>query len=102
TVRVWLFVIVVGVGSALSSPIAFQAADGPREVTHLIDDAARKQVLLLASPPESTQLQIWRWEGSGWRLLSADGPPARHLGGAAYDTRRGRLVIQGGIGPRDD
>jgi hypothetical protein len=47
-------------------------------------------------------LQLWGWDGAAWRLLDANGPPLRQLGGVAYDTRRDRLVLSGGRGPTAD
>jgi hypothetical protein len=84
---------------APSSPFAFQASGGPHDATHLIYDAGQHQLLLLASSRETGRDEIWRWEASEWTRIPGSGPPARHLGGAAYDTRRRRLVVQGGIGP---
>ena len=82
-----------------SSPLASQASGGPRDATHLIYDAGQRRLLLLASSRESGQEEIWRWDASRWTRVPGSGPPARHLGGAAYDTRRRRLVLQGGMGP---
>lgn len=82
-----------------SSPLAAQGSGGPRDATHLIYDAGQHRLLLLASSRESGLEEIWRWDGSRWTRGPGSGPPARHLGGAAYDTRRRRLVLQGGMGP---
>ena len=83
----------------VSSPLASQASGGPRDATHLVYDSGQRQLLLLASSRESGQEEIWRWDASRWTRVPGSGPPARHLGAAAYDTRRRRLVLQGGMAP---
>jgi hypothetical protein len=42
---------------------------------------------------------VWAWDGERWTVVDASGPPARDLGGAAYDTRRQVLVLYGGLSP---
>ena len=58
-----------------------------------------KQMLLVncvGDPATMTLLTIWNWDGTGWRRVTQDGPPARTLGGAAYDDLRDVLVLYGG------
>ena|GEM_PF-3886501 len=44
----------------------------------------------------------WTWAGSGWQQLTTSGtPPARMLNALAYDQRRGRIVMFGGLGSVD-
>ena len=45
----------------------------------------------------TTPTRIWGWTGQRWELLAGTGPPGRDLGGAAYDSRRQRLIIYGGL-----
>ena len=40
---------------------------------------------------------LWLWNGA-WRAISDQGPRNRTLPGAAFDSRRGVLVVYGGIG----
>lgn len=40
---------------------------------------------------------IWAWDGEGWELLSADGPPAHVVTGFGWDADRDVLVRYGGI-----
>jgi len=39
----------------------------------------------------------WGWNGIAWKKLAENGPPARAIGGMAYDKRRDRVVLFGGI-----
>ena len=48
------------------------------------------------SPPSSTHTILWRWTGTSWESLDANGPPIRNLGGVAYDSDRDVLVLFGG------
>jgi hypothetical protein len=42
--------------------------------------------------------RIWGWTGQRWALLAGEGdPPGRDVGGAAYDSRRQRVVVYGGL-----
>ena len=41
----------------------------------------------------------WEFDGERWIMLDAPGPSARHSSGAAYDSRRGLVVLFGGAGP---
>ena len=50
-------------------------------------------------PPEKPELgQLWAWDGKAWSLVPAQGPSMRTVFGAAYDTRRKRIVLFGGTG----
>ena len=43
-------------------------------------------------------MELWRRHAAGWTPVpTASAPDARELGGAAWDSRRGRLVLFGGI-----
>jgi hypothetical protein len=68
----------------------------------LVYDDVRKVVLMLnagdvAGDAEGSPTRLWSWNGREWKLLSTGGPPTRSLGGAAFDSRRGVLVIHGGV-----
>jgi len=41
---------------------------------------------------------LWFWNGASWRAVSDRGPRNRTLPGAAFDSRRGVLVVYGGLG----
>ena len=49
--------------------------------------------------PSDDPLELWSWDGAQWILLSADpqGPVWRNFAGAAFDSKRNRLVIYGGV-----
>ena len=54
-----------------------------------------KQMLLVncvGDPATMTLLTIWNWDGTQWHRVTQEGPPARTLGGAAYDDLRDVLV----------
>jgi hypothetical protein len=67
----------------------------------LVYDEQLQMVLLLNGyqpPYQPEQSEIWGWTGARWNLLVKNGAPSRVLGGAAYDSRRKRVVEFGGIG----
>src|SRR6185503_19483498 len=83
--------------------VAQEKANSPglRRGHCLVYDEQRRQVLLLSgyAPPNQPQLdELWSWQGMGWIRLSGAGPVARSLSGAAYDARRKRVVLFGGVG----
>lgn len=73
----------------------------PRSGHELVYHEQLKMVLLVGGgqgqneSPE-TPGNIWGWDGERWRIVNADGPARRDLGGVAYDARRGVLVLYGG------
>ena len=44
---------------------------------------------------------MWDWTGTNWRLLSSGVPPTLTNYGAAYDSRRDRVVVFGGMTAND-
>ena len=77
------------------------ARPSPRRGHVLAYDLQQKKVLLLDGYQRSDQLEkgeIWGWSGQQWKLLATDGPASRSLSGLAYDTKRNRLVLFGGVG----
>jgi hypothetical protein len=48
------------------------------------------------SNEESLGAFVWGWDGSTWRLMMRDAPPAKSLGGVVYDETRHQLVVYGG------
>lgn len=63
----------------------------------------KKVVLVNGGPdrgkPKNDRLELWAWDGTQWTLISADpqGPVWRNFAGAAFDSKRNRLVVQGGV-----
>lgn len=51
-----------------------------------------------SSGPGSTYQGTWEYDGNGWKPIAVPGPPARQAHAMAYDARRGRTVVFGGMG----
>src|SRR5262245_30145005 len=78
--------------SAFDAKVAApQTATKPGPANHMFYDVQRRQVVLLATNLARQEV-LCGWEGKRWKLIPCSGPAARELGGAAYDTRRKRLV----------
>jgi hypothetical protein len=85
--------------SSLATPQSTGSKDPSARGEHLLFDTTRKQLLLLGGTRETGRVQLWRRHGGVWAAVAADpAPAARELGGAAWDSRRGRLVLFGGVG----
>jgi cysteine-rich repeat protein len=41
--------------------------------------------------------ETWEWDGSSWQHVMISGPPGRSRHGMAYDARRARIVVFGGL-----
>ena len=67
----------------------------------------KKVILVNGGPddgkPADDPLELWAWDGSGWTLLSADpqGPVWRNFQAVAYDSKRNKLVMHGGVQDRN-
>ena len=55
-----------------------------------------------SDPNREPSNTLWGWNGSYWQILSTDGPAPRLHTGMAYDDKRNRLVIYGGIKNREE
>ena len=68
----------------------------------------KKVVLVNGGPdhgkPKNDPLELWAWDGMQWALLSADpeGPVWRNFAGAAFDSKRNRLVLYAGLQSRNN
>ncbi len=78
-----------------------QAAAPAAGLSHMVFDANRSRLTVLAAPRQAEQEELWELDGQRWTLLSRAGPRARQLGAATYDSRRQRLVLHGGFGATD-
>lgn len=100
---------------------AVLSAPAPRAGHVLVYDERRGALMLLNGDhdngdhdPGAATGEVWEWHTSGrrralrsraagspWQLTDTSGPPPRTLAAAAYDARRGVLVMQGGLGEGD-
>ena len=74
---------------------------GPRQGHCLVYDSRMRRMVLLGgyqSPNPPALEEVWRFDGEGWGRLPGTGPAARSLCGAAYDSRRDRVILFGGVG----
>jgi hypothetical protein len=56
------------------------------------------QVVMVGGSDLDTNLdELWGWDGRAWRRLPEAGLPRRQASGLAYDARRDRLVLTGGL-----
>jgi hypothetical protein len=86
--------------SLAGQPLASAPAK-PKLVSHMLFDSARGHIVAIGGSRETSKTELWSWDGKSWTRISADGPPARELGCAAYDSARKKIVLQGGIGAGD-
>ena len=77
---------------------AQQATAKPSAANHMVYDAQRRQMILLTCPRQSEREEVWGWDGKQWQFIPSSGPAVRELSAAAYDTRRKRVVLYGGMG----
>ena len=79
-----------------------QLAFGPpgTEAPTLVFDQARKELVLFGGKHNSgfgMRGDTWTWDGHSWTMHTlAISPSPRWWHGAAYDARRGRVVLFGG------
>lgn len=81
----------------------------------MVFDARRGAVLLIGGDHDLVGApgDVWAWSrprrravggassGTLWHRVETEAPPSRTLAAVAYDTRRGVLVLQGGLGDGD-
>jgi len=79
----------------------------PRARAAMIYDARRSEVIQFGgvSEPDSTRAQhylgdTWRWNGTSWQSVAANGPTPRYAHAMAFDDRRGVALMYGGEGAR--
>ena len=79
---------------------SFAAHPGPRN-SHVMTSAGQLGVYMFGGAGSADPRLVdtlWRWTGTEWHPLSNMGPHSRNLTGAAFDRRRGALVVYGGSG----
>jgi hypothetical protein len=88
--------------SATAAP-ALLAAPPTCSAANLVFDRRAERVLMTGCLSQGVAADdpeiVWAWDGEAWTAVDASGPPARDLGGAAYDVRRQVLVLYGGLSP---
>lgn len=78
------------------------AAAIPARDHHALVEDGRGGVLLFGGIPGDRSSRwpadTWRLEPSGWQRVASDGPSARARTALAYDSRRQKVVLFGGVG----
>lgn len=84
------------------------AGAGPpaRQAHTMVFDERRGRIVVFGGTgagapgnPPPVHADLWEFDGRRWsRAEAANGPSARHSSGAAYDSKRGRTIVFGGLG----
>ncbi len=82
------------------------ATDGPpaRQAHVMVHDTRRRRTVVFGGmgipAPGAQQPPLlgdtWEWDGTRWARVDVDAPSARMGSGAAYDSKRGAVVVFGG------
>ena len=104
-----------GRGSALGETWEFDHAQwhkvavpgpSPRQAHVMVFDAKRNRTVLFggmgtgaAGQPPLTLGDTWEYDGAKWTQKQVSGPGARNGAGATWDSKRGLVIIFGGVGP---
>lgn len=81
----------------LAASLWADARPDPGFIEHMVYDERLGAMVFVENSRPAGRLRLWRMEGSGWALIDADGPSVREIYAAAFDPRRRRLVIHGGM-----
>lgn len=96
-------------GTWESDGTTWTAVTGPnppaRQAHAMVYDAARSVTLLFGGmaevdggkPPQQLG-DTWQYDGRAWTHLEVTGPSPRASAGVAFDSRRGQVVLFGGLG----
>jgi hypothetical protein len=75
--------------------------DGPtpdhRTHAGFVYDPVAKNVLLIGSGSETFLSDMWAWDGTKWQEIPTSNTPARSGLNVAYDPKRDRFVLFGGV-----
>jgi len=79
-----------------------EGGPSPRNSPAMTYDSKRKTIILFGGDAGGWDNKrsfgdTWEWNGSEWKLLSTEGPPARTNHTLAYDKERDRVVLFGGM-----
>lgn len=83
------------------------ALPSARQAHAMTFDARRGVVVLFGGAVPAPRGQrpsslgdLWEFDGTSWRdVRTTGGPSPRHSSGVAWDARRGRTIVFGGVGP---
>jgi hypothetical protein len=77
-----------------------------RQAFAMVYDARRDRVVVFGGggaggpgAPPPALADTWEYDGATWRRVDAPGPAARVSPGAAFDSKRGLMILFGGSGP---
>jgi hypothetical protein len=77
------------------------AVEGPtpdhRTHAGFLFDPVTESVLLIGSGSETFRSDVWAWDGTKWEEIPASNTPARSGHNVAYDPKRDRFVLFGGV-----
>ena len=77
----------------------------PRDHNALVYDPSRGAVVMYGGIPETRSApwpnDTWELTAGGWTQVATDGPAGRGRTAMAADTKRGQLVLFGGVGAPD-
>jgi hypothetical protein len=84
----------------------FEGATPPARQSHtMVYDVKRARTVVFggrpAAEPGSRRVALadtWEFDGKAWRKIEVEGPSGRSGSGAAYDTKRARVILFGGRG----
>ena len=77
----------------------------PRQAHAMVYDERRRRTIVFGGMGQGAAGQqppmlgdTWEFDGRTWKQIDVVGPPARLGAGAAYDSRRGQVILFGGAG----
>lgn len=86
--------------------LEFEGATPPARQSHtMVFDAKRARTVVFggmpAAEPGSRRVALadtWEFDGKAWKEIEVEGPSGRSGSGAAYDSKRARVILFGGRG----
>lgn len=77
----------------------YQGVPTPALRTHsgFVYDPVMEQVLLIGSGRDTFLSDVWAWDGTKWEEVPTSNTPARSGHNVAYDAKRDRFVLFGGV-----
>jgi hypothetical protein len=86
--------------------IKLEGTTPPARMAHaMVFDEQRARTVVFggksAAAPGSRSVALadtWEFDGQAWKEIAVEGPSGRSDSGAAYDSKRGRVILFGGVG----